>query len=77
MGESEFECLNLFIVRPRPEALRKAGLSYEDNALPVYAIIHGGGFGFGAGTDPMWGMNPFVSLHNFKANFVAAGASIV
>lgn len=45
--ESEFECLNLFVVRPKPALVR-------DRPLPVYFYIHGGGYGFGAGTDPMW-----------------------
>ncbi|CAK7200301.1 hypothetical protein SEUCBS139899_002992 [Sporothrix eucalyptigena] len=54
VGESEFDCLNLFIVRPRPQALKQAGSSYEKGPLPVYVVIHGGGFGFGAATDPMW-----------------------
>ncbi|OJJ44589.1 hypothetical protein ASPZODRAFT_696556 [Penicilliopsis zonata CBS 506.65] len=54
VGESEFECLNLFIVRPSPSALERAGLDAKNARLPVYFMIHGGGWGFGAGTDPMW-----------------------
>lgn len=56
--ESELDCLNLFIQRPSPEALRRIGK--ENAALPVFVWIHGGGFGFGAGTDPMWGR--FINL---------------
>jgi Carboxylesterase family len=54
--ESEFDCLNLFVVRPSQTAL--AGLGRGDPALklPVLVWIHGGGYGFGAATDPMWGM---------------------
>ena len=55
VGESEFDCLNLFIVRPSPAALAEAGFDANTVQLPVYVNIHGGGFGFGAGTDPMWG----------------------
>jgi len=51
--ESEFECLNLFIVRPSATALARIGIN-GDAKLPVLVWIHGGGFGFGAGTDPMW-----------------------
>jgi Carboxylesterase family len=60
--ESEFDCLNLFIVRPSPSALGKAGFDANNVKLPVYVNIHGGGFGFGAGTDPMWGMSYFLRL---------------
>jgi carboxylesterase type B len=56
VGESETECLNLFIVRPSPVALSEAGYDPTQTKLPVYFYIHGGGFGFGAGTDPIWGM---------------------
>lgn len=52
--DDELRCLNLFVIRPSPEALRRAGLG-ADTKLPVYVNNHGGGFGFGAGTDPMWG----------------------
>ncbi|RDW94260.1 hypothetical protein BP5796_00023 [Coleophoma crateriformis] len=51
--ESEFDCLNLFVVRPSREALVKAGFDPEA-PLPVLTWIHGGGLGFGACTDPMW-----------------------
>jgi carboxylesterase type B len=56
VGESETECLNLFVVRPSPSALSKAGYDPIQAKLPVYFYIHGGGFGFGAGTDPIWGV---------------------
>lgn len=52
--ESEFDCLNLFIVRPSQHALARIGKA--NDKLPVLLWIHGGAFGFGAGTDPMWGM---------------------
>jgi carboxylesterase type B len=42
-------------VRPSPAALLKAGFDPVQANLPVYFYIHGGGFGFGAGTDPIWG----------------------
>lgn len=51
--DDEYHCLNLFVIRPSPEALQRAGLG-GDIKLPVYVNIHGGGFGFGAGSDPMW-----------------------
>lgn len=51
--ESEFDCLNLFVVRPSAESLARVGCKLED--LPVLVWIHGGGYGFGAGTDPIWG----------------------
>lgn len=63
VGESEFDCLNLFIVRPSTSWLQHAGFDEkEDLKLPVYLNIHGGGFGWGAGTDPMWGNTPLVLL---------------
>ncbi|KFZ17017.1 hypothetical protein V501_01939 [Pseudogymnoascus sp. VKM F-4519 (FW-2642)] len=52
--ESEFDCLNLFVVRPSQTALSKLGSPDSNRKLPVLIWIHGGGFGFGAGTDPMW-----------------------
>lgn len=54
VDESEFDCLNLFIVRPSAAALTEAGFDIASDGLPVYFYIHGGGYGFGAGTDPMW-----------------------
>lgn len=54
MGESEFDCLNLFVVRPGQDLLSKAGI-VPGSALPVFVWIHGGGYGFGASTDPPWG----------------------
>jgi carboxylesterase type B len=47
--------LNLFITRPSAEALAAAGFDVVNRKLPVYVYIHGGAYGFGAGTDPMWG----------------------
>ncbi|OJK04325.1 hypothetical protein ASPACDRAFT_21436 [Aspergillus aculeatus ATCC 16872] len=52
--ESEFDCLNLFITRPSPNVLAAAGFESDSPGLPVYVYIHGGAYGFGAGTDPMW-----------------------
>ncbi|RAH77241.1 alpha/beta-hydrolase [Aspergillus japonicus CBS 114.51] len=54
VNESEFDCLNLFITRPSPNVLAAAGLESDSPGLPVYVYIHGGAYGFGAGTDPMW-----------------------
>ncbi|KAH6662123.1 putative carboxylesterase [Halenospora varia] len=51
--ESEFDCLNLFIIRPSREALSQRGYD-PDIRLPVFTWVHGGAYGFGAGTDPMW-----------------------
>jgi carboxylesterase type B len=59
--ESEFECLNLFIVRPSPAALTRIGCDVSGSGIPVFVWIHGGGYGFGASTDPIWGMRPFPS----------------
>lgn len=59
-SESEFDCLNLFITRPSNKAL--ARIEYVDRKLPVLIWIHGGGYGFGAATDPMWGTNTPHSL---------------
>ncbi|KAF3389858.1 hypothetical protein DPV78_011615, partial [Talaromyces pinophilus] len=36
-----------------PLALKTTGLKGSTN-LPVYVNIHGGGFGFGAASDPIW-----------------------
>lgn len=46
--------MNLFIIRPSAAALQRIGWD-TNKKLPVFIWIHGGGFGFGAGTDPMWG----------------------
>jgi hypothetical protein len=54
VGESELDCLNLFIVRPSAAALAEAGFDIVRDKLPVYLYIHGGGYAFAAGTDPMW-----------------------
>ena len=53
--ESEFDCLNLFITRPATAALQQAGCS-GGTGVPVMVWIHGGGFGWGAGSDPSWGI---------------------
>ncbi|OOF94971.1 hypothetical protein ASPCADRAFT_208606 [Aspergillus carbonarius ITEM 5010] len=50
--QDEFECLNLFIVRPSKEGLAKRDLNATKSGLPVLIYIHGGGFNDGAGTDP-------------------------
>ncbi|KAL4885599.1 Alpha/Beta hydrolase protein [Aspergillus karnatakaensis] len=50
--QDEFECLNLFIIRPSKEALVSHGIDGETAQLPVLVYIHGGGFIDGAGTDP-------------------------
>lgn len=52
--ESEIDCLNLFIIRPSAVALARIGW-VSGKKLPVLLWIHGGGYAFGAGTDPMWG----------------------
>lgn len=58
--ESEFDCLNLFITRPAATALQQAGCNGV-TALPVLVWIHGGGYAWGAGSDPVWGnLDPVV-----------------
>ncbi|KAH7176261.1 Alpha/Beta hydrolase protein [Dactylonectria macrodidyma] len=52
LDESEFECLNLLIVRPSAAALSRAGID-EMSKLPVLVYIHGGA-GTGAGSDPIY-----------------------
>ncbi|KAK9452698.1 Alpha/Beta hydrolase protein [Dipodascopsis uninucleata] len=42
----EFNCLNLFVIRPANTP--------KDAKLPCFVWIHGGGFAFGAASDPMW-----------------------
>ncbi|KUJ09746.1 putative carboxylesterase [Mollisia scopiformis] len=83
--ESEFECLNLFIIRPSKEALSRFGKENEN--LPVLIWIHGGAFGFGAGTDPMWDPSrlileslalgtPFIAVNlNYRLNLFGFAAS--
>ncbi|KAJ5902719.1 hypothetical protein N7495_003247 [Penicillium taxi] len=79
--ESELDCLNLFIVRPSKDALVKRG--YDTNIpLPVFAWIHGGAFGFGAGTDPMWVLEalnlgkPFIAVFlNYRVGIFGFGAT--
>lgn len=53
--QDEFDCLNLFVVRPAKEALTKQNIDAETIRLPVLIWIHGGGFIDGAGTDPASG----------------------
>ncbi|KAH0359447.1 alpha/beta-hydrolase, partial [Aureobasidium melanogenum] len=60
--EDEFTCLNLFIIRPNQESLSRLGLWKDFDKLPVYVYIHGGGYGFGAATDPMW--DPTRQVHS-------------
>jgi carboxylesterase type B len=62
VGESETECLNLFIVRPSPAAILQAGYDPIHAKLPVYFYIHGGAFGFGASTDPIWGTHSLIPM---------------
>ncbi|KAH7056034.1 Alpha/Beta hydrolase protein [Macrophomina phaseolina] len=52
--EDEFECLNLLIVCPSKQALLKHDIDPETTKLPVFVVIHGGGFSDGAATYPMW-----------------------
>ena len=54
VAESETDCLNLFVIRPSIAALTRIGWD-PVKKLPVMIWIHGGGYSFGAGTDPMWG----------------------
>ncbi len=56
--ESEFDCLNLFITRPSAAVLQRAGHKRDAN-LPVMIWIHGGGYGYGAGSDPPWGKSHY------------------
>ncbi|KAL5355559.1 Alpha/Beta hydrolase protein [Aspergillus floccosus] len=52
LPESEFDCLNLLIIRPSVPGLSRVG--FEESAkLPVLVWIHGGGGGSGAGSDPI------------------------
>jgi carboxylesterase type B len=53
VNESEFECLNLLIVRPSAAGPPNVGLA-ELSKLPVIAYIHGGA-GSGTGSDPIYG----------------------
>ncbi|CZR63734.1 uncharacterized protein PAC_13631 [Phialocephala subalpina] len=85
VDESEFECLNLFLIRPSKEALSRIGK--ENEKLPVLIWIHGGAFGFGAGTDPMWDPSrlvlesleletPFIAVNlNYRLNLFGFAAS--
>ena len=87
VGESETQCLNLFIVRPSPAALLHTGSDPIHAKLPVYFYIHGGGFGFGASTDPIWDptrlvlhslalRKPFIAvLINYRLNIFGFAAS--
>ncbi|KAJ5915871.1 carboxylesterase [Penicillium verhagenii] len=60
--ESEFDCLNLFIVRPTPDAQAQ-----NSPKLPVLLYIHGGAYGFGAATDPIWDPSQLV-LQSMRIN---------
>ncbi|EMT74675.1 Para-nitrobenzyl esterase [Fusarium odoratissimum] len=51
LDQSEFDCLNLLIIRPSPAALSRAGID-PSSKLPVLVYIHGGA-GTGAGSDPV------------------------
>ncbi|KAH7139897.1 para-nitrobenzyl esterase [Dactylonectria estremocensis] len=85
--ESEFDCLNLFTIRPSDDALRRRGFDPATSRLPVLVYIHGGGLAFGAATDPMWDPSRFVmrSLErgspiitvsiNYRLNFFGFAAS--
>ncbi|RAK89049.1 alpha/beta-hydrolase [Aspergillus costaricaensis CBS 115574] len=50
--ESEFDCLNLNIIRPSATGLSHAGID-PFIKLPVLVWIHGGAGAFGAGSDPI------------------------
>ncbi|PWY77757.1 alpha/beta-hydrolase [Aspergillus eucalypticola CBS 122712] len=50
--ESEFDCLNLNIIRPSATGLSRAGID-PSIKLPVLVWIHGGAGAFGAGSDPI------------------------
>ncbi|KAM3508698.1 hypothetical protein MY11210_006617 [Beauveria gryllotalpidicola] len=72
VGQDEFECLNLFVVRPSTAALAMHSIDAATARLPVLIWIHGGGFKEGAGTDPVWDPTRLVlrSLRN-KTPFIA------
>ncbi|ERF71125.1 hypothetical protein EPUS_09148 [Endocarpon pusillum Z07020] len=86
VAESELDCLNLFIARPSAAALHQAGSTGEDG-LPVMVWIHGGGYGYGAGSDPPWDPSrvilqsvkvgkPFIAVYiNYRLNLFGFGAS--
>ncbi|KAM3476511.1 hypothetical protein MY8738_006882 [Beauveria namnaoensis] len=44
VGQDEFECLNLVVVRPSTAALAMHSIDAETTQLPVLIWIHGGGF---------------------------------
>lgn len=78
--ESEFDCLNLFVVRPSPAALACRGLLPQADApvrLPVLVWIHGGGLAFGAATDPIWGTFPSLSIAHVVSADVTDPARLV
>ncbi|SCO92625.1 uncharacterized protein FRV6_16753 [Fusarium oxysporum] len=85
--QDEFECLNLFVVRPSKEALAKHDIDAETTRLPVLIWIHGGGFIDGAGTDPvsdpcrlvlrsLCNKTPFIAVSiNYRLGIFGFGAS--
>ncbi|KAG9605105.1 alpha/beta-hydrolase, partial [Aureobasidium melanogenum] len=85
--EDELTCLNLFIIRPNEESLGRLGLRMGFEKLPAYVYIHGGGYGFGAATDPMWDPTrlvassialgrPFITVGiNYRLNIFGFAAS--
>ncbi|ENH72095.1 Lipase 1 [Fusarium oxysporum f. sp. cubense race 1] len=85
--QDEFECLNLFVVRPSKEALAKHDIDAETTRLPVLIWIHGGGFIAGAGTDPvsdpcrlvlrsLSNKTPFIAVSiNYRLGIFGFGAS--
>ncbi|KAJ5341450.1 hypothetical protein N7541_010574 [Penicillium brevicompactum] len=85
--EDEFECLNLFVVRPSEEALAKHDINHKTAQLPVLIWIHGGGFVNGAGTDPttdptrlvlrsLSNKTPFIAVSiNYRLGIFGFGAS--
>ncbi|CVK84970.1 uncharacterized protein FMAN_01892 [Fusarium mangiferae] len=86
-SQDEFECLNLFVVRPSREALVKHDFVAETTRLPVLVWIHGGGFIDGAGTDPvsdpcrlvlrsLSNKTPFIAVSiNYRLGIFGFGAS--
>ncbi|KAH6995320.1 Alpha/Beta hydrolase protein [Ilyonectria destructans] len=84
--ESEFECLNLIIVRPSAIGLSRAGIE-EPSRLPVMVYIHGGA-GTGAGSDPIFDPSslvlrsleigsPFIAVNlNYRAGVFGFAGSV-
>ncbi|GAB1196805.1 hypothetical protein APSETT444_006082 [Aspergillus pseudonomiae] len=85
--QDEFECLNLFVVRPSKKALAEHDIDAETTRLPVLIWIHGGGFIDGAGTDPasdpsrlvlrsLSHKTPFIAVSiNYRLGIFGFGAS--